>query len=104
MVLLVYFCMVLGFVIGLVTFSKLLDMIFATARATAFFLIVGLSLGSVLTLFFNSDVYAVYTDWAESGVDALDLSLGLVLFVVGVVVAYLFVRYERKKRAAGALK
>ena len=33
-----------------------------------------------------------------------DLSLGLVLFVVGVVVAYLFVRYERKKRAAGALK
>lgn len=104
MVLLVYFCMVLGFVIGLVTFSKLLDMIFAKARATAFFLIVGLSLGSVLTLFFNSDVYAVYTGWAESGVDALDLSLGLVLFVVGVVVAYLFVRYERKKRAAGALK
>ncbi len=99
MVLLVYFCMVLGFVIGLLTFSKVLDLIFKKARATAFFMIVGLSLGSLLTLFFNSDIYAVYRDWAAGGVDALDLSLGIVLFIVGTVVAYLFVRYERKKKS-----
>ena len=61
------------------------------------FAIVGLSLGSVVTIFFNSDVYAVYTDWAQNGVDVLDLVLGIVLFAVGLTVAYLFVRYERKK-------
>ena len=98
MVLLVYACMVLGFVIGLVTFSKVLDLVFKKARATAFFMIVGLSLGSLLTLFFNSDIYAVYQTWAAEGVDALDLSLGIVLFVVGAAVAYLFVKYERVKR------
>lgn len=98
MVLLVYFCMVLGFAIGLVTFSKVLDAIFKKARATAFFMIVGLSLGSLLTLFFNSDVFAVYKEWSSSGVDALDLSLGIVLFFIGAVVAYLFVRYERRKK------
>ena len=97
MILLVYVCMVLGFAIGLVSFSKLLDVIFARARTTAFFAIVGLSLGSVVTIFFNSDVYAVYTDWAQNGVDVLDLALGVVLFAVGLAVAYLFVRYERKK-------
>lgn len=101
MVLLVYACMVLGFVIGLVTFSKVLDLVFKKARATAFFMIVGLSLGSLLTLFFNSDIYAVYQTWAAEGVDALDLSLGIVLFVVGAAVAYLFVHYERKKKGLG---
>ena len=101
MVLLVYFCMVLGFAIGLVTFSKVLDAVFKKARATAFFMIVGLSLGSLLTLFFNSDVFAVYKEWSSSGVDALDLSLGIVLFFIGAVVAYLFVRYERKKKGLG---
>lgn len=96
----VYACLAVGFLLGLVTFSKLLTKIFAKRRAAAFFVIVGLSLGSVVTMFFNPDVYAVYTGWAESGVNALDLALGLVLFAVGIVIAYLFVRYERKKSGA----
>ena len=96
----VYACLAVGFLLGLVTFSKLLTKIFARRRAAAFFVIVGLSLGSVVTMFFNPDVYAVYKGWAENGVNALDLALGLVLFAVGIVVAYLFVRYERKKSGA----
>ncbi len=93
----VYACLGVGFILGLVTFSKLLTKIFAKRRAAAFFIIVGLSLGSIVTMFFNPDVYAVYQSWTTS-LNVLDLSLGLVLFVVGVVVAYLFVRYERRKK------
>lgn len=93
----VYACLGVGFILGLVTFSKLLTKIFAKCRAAAFFIIVGLSLGSIVTMFFNPDVYAVYQSWTTS-LNVLDLSLGLVLFVVGVVVAYLFVRYERRKK------
>ncbi len=96
----VYACLGVGFLVGLVTVSKLLTQLFARRRAAAFFAIAGLSLGSAVTMFFNPDVFAVYTGWAESGVNALDLSLGLVLFVLGLVVAYLFVRYERKKSGA----
>lgn len=93
----VYACLGVGFILGLVTFSKLLTKIFAKRRAAAFFIIVGLSLGSIVTMFFNPDVYAVYQSWTTS-LNVLDLSLGLVLFVVGVVVAYLFVCYERRKK------
>lgn len=95
----VYACLVAGFVAGLVTFTKLLTKIFAKHRAGAFFVIVGLSLGSILTMFFNPDIYAVYQSWTTA-LNVLDLTLGLVLFAVGIVVAYLFVRYERKKKGA----
>ena len=95
----VYACLVAGFVAGLVTFSKLLTKIFAKHRAGAFFVIVGLSLGSILTMFFNPDIYAVYQSWTTA-LNVLDLTLGLVLFAVGIVVAYLFVWYERKKKGA----
>ena len=96
-VFLVYLCLVIGFAAGLVTFSKALTKIFDRAKKPAFFLITGLSLGSVVTMFFNPDVYAVYKSWAAGSPFALDLSLGIALFAVGCVVAYLFVRYERKK-------
>ncbi len=93
----VYACLAVGFILGLVTFSKLLTKIFAKRRAAAFFVIVGLSLGSIVTMFFNPDVYAVYQSWTTQ-LNVLDLSLGLVLFAVGIVAAYLFVRYERRKK------
>ena len=92
----VYACLAVGFLLGLVTFSRLLTTIFAKWRKGAFFLIVGLSLGSIVTMFFNPDVCAVYEAWGTQ-LNVLDLVLGLVLFVVGVVIAYLFVKYERKK-------
>ncbi len=95
---LVYLCLVAGFAAGLFIFSKVLNKIFEKKRETAFFLITGLSLGSVLTMFFNPDVFAVYKSWAGGSPFALDLALGIVLFAAGVAVAYLFVRYERKKQ------
>lgn len=94
----VYACLVVGFVAGLVTFSKLLTKLFAKRRAASFFVIVGLSLGSIVTMFFNPDIYKnAYQVWATQ-LNVLDLSLGLVLFAVGIVAAYLFVRYERRKK------
>lgn len=93
----VYACLIVGFLAGLVGFSKALTALFGKYRKPSFFAICGLSLGSVVTMFFNPDVYAVYKSWAAGGVDAIDLVLGIVLFLVGAAIAYLFVRYERKK-------
>ena len=94
-VFLVYLCFAAGFLLGLVSFSKLLTLILARCRAAAFFVITGLSLGSIVTMFINPDIVAVYQSWA-GGVNVVDLVLGLVLFAAGVVAAYLFVRYERR--------
>lgn len=93
----VYACLAVGFAAGLVAFSKLLTKLFAKRRKPAFFAIAGLSLGSVLTMFFNPEVYAVYLSWGSEPF-AAQLCAGIALFFVGAALSYLFVRFERKKR------
>lgn len=100
-VLLVYGGLGIGFLAGLLAFSKLLTFAFAKARQTAYFLIVGLSLGSILSMFCNGDILSVYLGWSGAGNPVLDILLGVVLFAVGCVGAYMLVRYQRKKDAEG---
>jgi putative membrane protein len=99
---LVYVGLGIGFLLGLFTFSKLLTYLFGKARHTSYFMIVGLSLGSILSMFCNGDIIATYIAWAQNGVAVLNLCLGIALFAVGIVGAYLLVRYQRKKDAENA--
>ena len=101
-ILLVYGGLGIGFVGGLLAFSKLLTFVFAKARHTAYFLIVGLSLGSILSMFCNGDIMSVYLAWASAGVPVWDIVLGVCLFALGAVGAYMLVRYQRKKDAESA--
>ncbi len=98
LILVLYICLGVGLLLGVFTFSKLLTYLFKKYRDTTFFLIVGLSLGSIASMFFNPDVYEIYNSWANnSGNMALDLPLGIILLGFGLIVAYLFVKFERKK-------
>ena len=97
MVFLVYAGLGVGFLIGLLGFSKLLTVVFAKARFSAYSMIVGLSLGSIVSMFVNGDTMEVYVNWAQKGVNFVDLALGVALFALGVVGAYMLVRYQRKK-------
>jgi uncharacterized membrane protein len=92
-----YFALGAGFLTGLLTFSKLLTIVFQKTRHGAYSVIVGLSLGSIISMFFNGDVLAVYASWTN-GVDWFELLLGVVLLVVGVVISYLLVRYQQKRK------
>ena len=69
-------------------------------------MIVGMSLGSLLSMFCNGDIMEVYYSWAHGIASkteiALSIGIGAVLFAIGVVIAYLLVRYERKKSAENA--
>ncbi len=98
-VFLVYGGLAVGFFIGIFGFSKVLTNLFARARHTSYSMIVGLSLGSILSMFCNGDIVEVYLSWSQGGAvnPALDIVLGVVLFAIGVVGAYLLVRYQRKK-------
>ena len=91
-----------GFFGGILCLSKLLTKIFEKARHTAYFMIVGLSLGSILSMFCNGDMIEVYAAWAAGGSFVLDVVLGTVLLAVGIVGAYLLVRYQQKKDAESA--
>ena len=101
---LVYAGLGVGFLLGLFTFSKLLTYLFGKARHTAYSMIVGLSLGSILSMFCNGDIVAVYIKWSQGGIAWLDFALGIALFAVGVVCAYWLVKYQRKKDAEEASK
>ena len=101
-VFLVYGGLAVGFLLGIFIFSKLLTYIFGRARHTAYALIVGLSLGSIVSMFCNGDIMEIYIAWSKNGVQILDLTLGIVLFAVGIAVSYLLVRYQRKKDAESA--
>ena len=83
-------------------YAEIFIMLTGRARHTAYALIVGLSLGSILSMFCNGDIMQTYTAWAQNGVAVLDLTLGIALFAVGVVGSYLLVRYQRKKDAETA--
>ena len=67
-------------------------------------MIVGLSLGSILSMFCNGDIIQTYVGWAKNGVAWLDLVLGIALFAVGIIGAYMLVRYQRKQDEKEATK
>lgn len=99
LIFLVYIALAIGFIGGILALSKILTDVFAKARHTAYFMIVGLSLGSILSMFCNGDMVTVYAAWATGSAFALDVGLGVALFTIGVIGAYLLVRYQRKKDA-----
>ena len=100
----VYAGLGMGFLVGLLTFSKLLTYLFGKARVSSYSMIVGLSLGSILSMFCNGDMIGVYLRWSQSGIAWLDLGLGVGLFALGAFGAYLLVCYQRKKDAEAAEK
>lgn len=94
---LIYGALVVGFLVGMLGFSKLLTLIFAKARHTAYCMIVGLSLGSIISMFVNGDIVKVYLSWANGSAFLLDVLLGVALLVAGIIGSYALVRYQRKK-------
>ena len=94
---LVYLALIVGFVIGLFTVSKGLSFMLKKYKTSTFYCIAGLSLGSIATMFFNPEVMEIYSSWGAGGNIVRDLIVGIIVFIVGVILSYMFVRYERKK-------
>lgn len=93
---LVYSCLIIGFIVGLFVVSNALNKILNKYKIPAFYCIAGLSLGSIITMFFNPEIMEIYTSWSNGGL-ALDISIGILVFIIGIVISYFFVRFERKK-------
>ena len=93
-----YACLAAGFLLGLVLCSKGMGGLMRRARAGTFSAVAGLSLGSLLSMFLNPEIFAVYEGWAEGAPFAADLWPGVALFFAGLAASYLLVRFERKKQ------
>ncbi len=93
-----YLCIGGGFLVGLVLISRLFSKLIAKRRAATFFFVVGLSLGSILSMFFNLDMWEIYTEWQQTSVPAVTVVIGVVLLVAGFVLSFLLTRYELKRK------
>ena len=86
-----------GFLCGLVLISRLFSAVLVKHKATAFFLVSGLSVGSIASMFINPDVTAVYAEWASGAANPVPaIVIGTVLLAVGFTASFLLTRYELK--------
>lgn len=95
-----FFVFVLGFVVGFFLLSKLFTLLFNKWHTNMYFLVTGLTFGSIVSIFYNKDVYDVYTNiWPNnSNKMALDLSIGIPLFVICTIAVFLFVYFFNKRK------
>ena len=95
-----YLCLGGGFLVGLVLISRLFSAILEKHRVTAFFLVVGLSLGSILSMFLNPDMWEIYCAWAGGKDPTTELLVGIPLALVGFAASFALTRYELRRASA----
>ena len=86
----------IGVLGGIVFASKTMGKLLEKRRVPTFYAIFGLILGSLVSMFFNSDIYPKYV---ASSIKAWDYILGSVLFLIGAVSIFLLLRFTKKKEA-----
>lgn len=93
-VILLYGALGIGFLVGIVCVSRIFSAIIAKHKTSAFFMIIGLAFGSIASMFLNSDMYALYMTWADSGVPVMTVVIAAVLLLVGFVCSFFLTKYE----------
>ena len=91
-----FLCLGGGFLGGIVLISRIFSKILEKHRVSAFFLVVGLSFGSIISMFINTDMYEIYTSWIGGKDPTLELAVGIPLAIVGFTLSFLLTRYELK--------
>lgn len=92
-----YICIGGGFLVGIILISRAFSKILEAHRLSTFFLVVGLSLGSVLSMFLNPDIWEIYSSWAGGEPFWADIAIGAVLLLLGAAASFALARYEMKK-------
>ena len=97
--LLMFLALGLGFLVGLVMFSKLINLLLKTRRQPFFCLIVGLSIGAIISMFISSEMMETYTSFNTGDKNlVLGLVLGLVLLVLGFMITFVVARFELRHK------
>ena len=86
-------CLVGGFAIGLVIISKIFSKLIAWRRTATFCFVVGLSFGSIASMFLNPDIVQVYFNWGHGSFSVIELVIGIVLLALGLIGSALLTRY-----------
>mgnify|MGYP003571266548 CR=1 FL=1 len=97
LILVVFVALGVGFVAGLVVFSKITAAFISKNKAASFFAISGLSVGAVISMLLCPEIFEVYRVWNVEGVNWIELVGGAILLVIGIISAFSLVKYEKNK-------
>lgn len=81
-----------GVFLGFVLFSKLMKKLFEKHPRIANFVVLGFLVGSIIAIYVNDQMF----DYLKLPLGTLDYVLSPIFLIVGFVISYLIVRYERK--------
>ena len=96
----IYVVLVIGFVIGTLLFSKGINKLLDKQKIPFYFVICGLSISSVISVFLGNDCITIYKSWNEVGIGnspmLKEIIIGAVLLVIGLM-ATLAIYFVNKK-------
>lgn len=98
MIFTIYASLILGFIFGCFLSAITLNKLIKKYHVKMSYLFMGLSLGSVVSILIGKDNMDIYKTWANSGINYLDLILGITLFIIGLTLVILFIHLTKKKR------
>lgn len=94
--LLIYLSLAMGFLIGTLMFSKIISKLLVTKRIQFFFVICGLSIGSMVSVFLGNECLEIYNTWTNTEM-VKDLIFGFVALILGFIVTFMIYLYDKKK-------
>lgn len=97
-ILLIYASLFIGFILGCLFFSKTISHLISKYKNKIYFVFIGLSIGSVLSLFVNVNMIELYTSWIQTEFPILDIFLGCCLFISGLFISLSIVYYNKEKK------
>ena len=87
------FTFAIGVLVGFIIFSKLMNHFITNHKISTLYVVIGFIIGSIISIYVNSNMF----DYIKSeAFGILDWILSPILFMLGLTLSYLFVRYTRK--------
>ncbi|MCR5553698.1 MAG: DUF368 domain-containing protein [bacterium] len=94
-IILLFLALVIGFILGLIIFSKVIDKILKTNKQTAFFMISGLSISSIISIAISPEVVDGVNKLAGQDL-VIQVLLSIVLMAAGVMISSFILKKKKQ--------
>lgn len=96
-VLAVYVLLAVGFLLGLFFLSKLINKVIEKYKSHFYYLALGLSISSIVAMFYNPEIVNYYNLWSINGVNYIELGIGIGLFCLGFAAIFVIFFFSERK-------
>lgn len=92
-----YLILVIGFLVGIISISKLVSYLLSKFKIGFYYFVLGLSISSVVGMFYNPEIVSEYLIFDISTTKSLvEVTIGPILFIVGFVLILSIIHFSNK--------